>query len=249
MRRNSLLICSRLPARRGRDHIRREAVGERDPQRERRLAAAPVERAQHELLVGVAAAGHAGGDEGRCGGVDDPQLDRLAGARTPRVGQPERVAGAATVDAAHAVAVPVGHALHAAHVGVVAGQVGEVEAVAPHGLGRDREDGGGDGGRRGGGRGGGHRASVCRGGGRRQVMPGRPLYTRCVKVVGLYLVRNEVDIMEVNLRHHFATGIDEAIVIDNGSTDGTLEVIADLAEELPIQLSSEVGSMSTRASG
>ena len=68
-----------------------------------------------------------------------------------------------------------------------------------------------------------------------------PPYTRRVKVVGLYLVRNEVDIIEVNLRHHFATGIDEAIVIDNGSTDGTLEVIAELAEELPIQLSSEVG--------
>ncbi len=62
-----------------------------------------------------------------------------------------------------------------------------------------------------------------------------------MKVVGLYLVRNEVDIVEVNLRHHFATGIDEAIVIDNGSTDGTLEAIAELAEELPIQLSSEVG--------
>ncbi len=71
--------------------------------------------------------------------------------------------------------------------------------------------------------------------------PGRPAYTHGVKVVGLYLVRNEVDIIEVNLRHHFATGIDEAIVIDNGSTDGTLEAIAELAEELPIQLSSEVG--------
>ena len=68
-------------------------------------------------------------------------------------------------------------------------------------------------------------------------------YTLAVKVVGLYLVRNEADIIETNLRHHFAAGIDEAIVIDNGSTDGTLEIVAGLREDLPIQLSSEVGPM------
>jgi SAM-dependent methyltransferase len=62
-----------------------------------------------------------------------------------------------------------------------------------------------------------------------------------VKVVGLYLVRNEVDLIEVNLRHHFATAIDEAIVIDNGSSDGTLEKVALLAETMPIQLASEPG--------
>lgn len=62
-----------------------------------------------------------------------------------------------------------------------------------------------------------------------------------MKVVGLYLVRNEVDIVELNLRHHFATVIDEAVVVDNGSKDGTLEVLAELAEELPLTLSSEVG--------
>lgn len=68
-------------------------------------------------------------------------------------------------------------------------------------------------------------------------------YTRCVKVVGLYLLRNEADIIESNLRHHFASVIDEAIVIDNGSTDGTLELVAGLAEDLPIQLASEIGPM------
>ncbi len=68
-------------------------------------------------------------------------------------------------------------------------------------------------------------------------------YTLAVKVVGLYLVRNEADIIETNLRHHFAAVIDEAIVIDNGSTDGTLEIVAGLRSDLPIQLSSEVGAM------
>jgi hypothetical protein len=62
-----------------------------------------------------------------------------------------------------------------------------------------------------------------------------------VKVVGLYLVRNEVDVLETNLRHHFANVIDEAIVVDNGSTDGTLELLGDLAEDMPLQVASEVG--------
>ncbi len=64
-----------------------------------------------------------------------------------------------------------------------------------------------------------------------------------MKVVGLYLVRNEADIIETNLRHHFAAVIDEAIVIDNGSTDGTIEIVAHLRTDLPVQLSSEVGPM------
>jgi predicted O-methyltransferase YrrM len=75
------------------------------------------------------------------------------------------------------------------------------------------------------------------------VTPGGPPYTRCVKVVGVYLVRNEVDVIETNLRHHFANVIDEAIVVDNGSTDGTLELLGDLAEDMPMQVASEVGQI------
>jgi hypothetical protein len=63
-----------------------------------------------------------------------------------------------------------------------------------------------------------------------------------MKVVGLYMVRNEVDIIETNLRHHLATVLDEAIVLDNGSRDGTLELLLDLAGELPLQLTVEDGS-------
>jgi hypothetical protein len=62
-----------------------------------------------------------------------------------------------------------------------------------------------------------------------------------VKVVGLYVVRNEEDLLEVNLRHHFSSAIDAAIVIDNGSTDRTLEVLLHLSEEFPILVACEPG--------
>jgi hypothetical protein len=51
------------------------------------------------------------------------------------------------------------------------------------------------------------------------VAPALGASAAAVKVVGVYLVRNEVDVIETNRRHHhFATGLDEAIVLDNGST-------------------------------
>jgi hypothetical protein len=62
-----------------------------------------------------------------------------------------------------------------------------------------------------------------------------------VKVVGLYVVRNEDDLLEVNLRHHFSTAIDAAIAIDNGSSDRSLDVLLHLSEELPILVAREPG--------
>ncbi len=46
-----------------------------------------------------------------------------------------------------------------------------------------------------------------------------------MKLVMAMKVRDEADVIEHNLRYHRAQGVDEFIVTDNGSTDGTAEVL------------------------
>jgi hypothetical protein len=46
-----------------------------------------------------------------------------------------------------------------------------------------------------------------------------------VKVIGISLVRNEADVIGVTIAHHLALGLDGIVVADNGSTDGTDEVL------------------------
>ncbi|VXC42490.1 conserved hypothetical protein [Pseudoclavibacter sp. 8L] len=48
------------------------------------------------------------------------------------------------------------------------------------------------------------------------------------------LVKNEIDIIELSVRHFVDQGAERVLVADNGSTDGTLELLRRLAEELPI---------------
>ena len=50
------------------------------------------------------------------------------------------------------------------------------------------------------------------------------------KVAMVLLVKNEIDIIDLNLRFHRAKGINQFIVMDNGSTDGTLDYLRDQAE-------------------
>ena len=52
-----------------------------------------------------------------------------------------------------------------------------------------------------------------------------------MKLFGVMMVRNEADILAVNLRHHFAQGVDQVLVVDNGSSDGTLGVLESFAED------------------
>ena len=50
------------------------------------------------------------------------------------------------------------------------------------------------------------------------------------------IVKNEVDVVEFSVRHQLAQGADAVSVADNGSTDGTLELLHELAREFPIHV-------------
>jgi hypothetical protein len=62
-----------------------------------------------------------------------------------------------------------------------------------------------------------------------------------VKLFGIYVVRNEVDVVGVSISHHLAHGIDRILVIDNGSTDGTVELLQDLRKSGRVEWESDPG--------
>ena len=61
------------------------------------------------------------------------------------------------------------------------------------------------------------------------------------RVFGLMVVRNAVDLIEVNLRHHFEAGLERMLVLDNGSGDGTRERLDELALQLPVDVEDDLG--------
>ena len=52
-----------------------------------------------------------------------------------------------------------------------------------------------------------------------------------MQIFGLMMIRNEADILRINLLHHLAQGIDQFLIVDNGSTDGTTEVLEEMSRE------------------
>jgi hypothetical protein len=55
------------------------------------------------------------------------------------------------------------------------------------------------------------------------------------------LVKNEVDIIEANIRTHSKLGVDAFVIMDNSSTDGTREILSKLQDEFKITIIDEKG--------
>jgi len=56
------------------------------------------------------------------------------------------------------------------------------------------------------------------------------------------LVKNEIDIIEKNIRFHAKKGVDSFVVMDNNSTDGTRELLEELKKEFEITIIDEKGT-------
>lgn len=56
------------------------------------------------------------------------------------------------------------------------------------------------------------------------------------------LVKNEADIIEANIRTHAKLGVDAFVIMDNGSNDGTRELLDSLKKDFEITIIDESGS-------
>lgn len=54
-----------------------------------------------------------------------------------------------------------------------------------------------------------------------------------MSVIGIAMVRDEADVIAGTLRH-MADEVDELVVLDNGSADGTRDILSDLCDVLPL---------------
>jgi hypothetical protein len=60
-----------------------------------------------------------------------------------------------------------------------------------------------------------------------------------MRVLLTLLVRDEADIIRSNVEYHLAQGIDHVVVTDNGSVDGTVDILVDLARSGRVTLEHE----------
>ena len=63
-----------------------------------------------------------------------------------------------------------------------------------------------------------------------------------MQIFGVMAVRNEADIVGINVAHHLAAGLDRILVADNGSTDGTAELLEGLSRDGGVRWTSAEGA-------
>ncbi len=54
-----------------------------------------------------------------------------------------------------------------------------------------------------------------------------------MRIVGITMVRNEADVVDLSIRHHLRSGCQTVLVVDNGSTDATPTILGRLAKRDP----------------
>ena len=58
-------------------------------------------------------------------------------------------------------------------------------------------------------------------------------------VWAIAMVKNEADIIEATVTHTFAQGVDQMLIVDNQSTDGTGDLLRGLAKQYPLHIGSD----------
>ena len=62
-----------------------------------------------------------------------------------------------------------------------------------------------------------------------------------LNIVAVMVVRNEADILPINIRYHAAQGITEFRIVDNGSSDATSDRLRELARTIRIRWTRDEG--------
>lgn len=66
-----------------------------------------------------------------------------------------------------------------------------------------------------------------------------PPLPRVQGIWGIAMVKNEADVIELAVKHLLDQGVDRLLIVDNGSTDKTLDILHGLAQNYPISVGTD----------